>query len=208
MYRSLLLYRHLLLGVLCVLCATKLGGVVFQNISNAEDSLKAVRACEPFSSQTCLVKVKQPNGEIEGGVGILMDSQHVLVSGPWVMDPAKITVRLLEGALEETESSTTSPEGPLPVQEVFSLATPSKMKWGWGVKSLAKELDRGSRFGVGRLLSVKAINAESSFGNCRFAVHIGPNLALLRLRVPVKAWVLCAKGGNDGARCSGKGVFL
>lgn len=53
------MYRHLLLGVLCVLCATKLGGVVFQNISNAEDSLKVVRACEPFSSQTCLVRVKK-----------------------------------------------------------------------------------------------------------------------------------------------------
>ena len=181
------MYRHLLLGVLCVLCATKLGGVVFQNISNAEDSLKAVQAFQPFSSQICLVKVKQPNGEFEGITGLLMDSQHVLVSGPSVLDPEKITVRLLKGALEETESSTTSPEGSLPVQEVFLLATPSKMGWDHGVKSLAKEFDHCHGQDFMPLLMKGAMNVESSRLHWRSVVHVGPNLALLRLKVPVKA---------------------
>lgn len=178
------MYRRLLLGVLCVLCATKLEGVVFQNISNAEDSLKAVRDFQPFSSQTCLVKVKQPNGKFEGRTGILMDSQHVLVSGFSVMEPEKITVRQVISALEETESSTTPPGGSLLVQEVFLLATPSKVSWDCDVK-LAERL--GNRRGKAVFFRDREMDCVSSSLHLRFGVHVGPNLALLRLKVPVKA---------------------
>ncbi len=208
--------KRVFFATLCVLCATRLDGVIFQDIDDHRDSHQAIANFEPFTSQMCVVVTKkQQNGFAT--TGLLMDSQHVLAVSYTTFNAESVGVLHLKEALIEGSDGSLDAEKTWEankgyctfVQEVFPLGSlaevprddehhafelPSGLP---AFKSHVREAQKRIAE-MGNLVEQVTDHPCVKKKEIRYKI-VGPHLVLLRLCKPVKAvslWDSIATGEN------------